>query len=202
MRDIFRFVKTYVTTKDVVIHYGFRPNRSDLICCPFHNDSKPSMKVDRRYFCFACGAQGDAIDFVSEYFGIGLKDAAEKIAIDFGINAMPQADEKTVLPGKRNSSSGDQLNLATVTRHLLRYKDLVSVHMQELAPKSMDEEWSDAFLDEINANIRVTYLIDGLLFGSKEECMEFYNFYKEEVDEIVGKMEAGESRNHRKTRTK
>ena len=66
----------------------------------------------------------------------------------------------------------------------------------------MDDEWSDAFVDEINANVRVTYLIDGLLFGSKEECMEFYNFYKEEVDEIVRSMEAGERRNHRKIRTK
>ena len=202
MRDIFRFVKTYVTTNDVAIHYGFRPNRSDLICCPFHNDSKPSMKVDRRYFCFGCGAQGDAIDFVSEYFGIGLRDAAEKIATDFGISMMPEVDEKIETPGKRNKSKAYQLNLTLITRHLLRYKDMISIHTQELAPKSMDDEWSDAFVDEINANVRVTYLIDGLLFGSKEECMEFYNFYKEEVDEIVRSMEAGERRNHRKIRTK
>ena len=98
--------------------------------------------------------------------------------------------------GKRSSILND------VTRHLLCYKGMISERMQELAPKSIDDEWSDAFVDEINANVRVTYLLDGLLFGSTDECMEFYEFYKEEVDEIVREIEAGESRNYRKTRTK
>ncbi len=36
----------------------------------------PSMKVDRRYFCFGCGATGDVIDFVSRLEGISPKEAA------------------------------------------------------------------------------------------------------------------------------
>ena len=204
MSDIFKFVKNYVTAKDVVIHYGFRPNRSNLICCPFHNDKHPSMKVEKRFFCFGCGAQGDAIDFVSNYFGIGLKEAAEKLLGDFGITLMPEPSSKRT---KSYSTSMVQYQkkrpeLTQITRRLLQYKDMLATRIQALAPKTMDEEWSDAFVDEINANVRVTYLIDGLLFGSKEECMEFYNFYKEGVDEIVKRMEAGESRNHRKVRAK
>ena len=43
------------------------------------------MKVDRRYYCFGCGCTGDAIDFTAQLFGIGLKDAAMKLADDFRI---------------------------------------------------------------------------------------------------------------------
>ncbi len=204
MSDIFKFVKNYVTAKDVVIHYGFRPNRSNLICCPFHNDKHPSMKVEKRFFCFSCGAQGDAIDFVSNYFGIGLKEAAEKLLEDFGITLMPEPSMKRV---KSYSTSIVQYQekrpeITQITRRLLQYKDMLATRIQALAPKTMDDEWSDEFAEEINANVRVVYLIDGLLFGTKDECMEFYEFYKGEVEEIVRSMEAGESRNYRKTRSK
>ena len=36
--------------------------------CPFHTDDKPSLKVNEKkqiYKCFACGASGDAIDFLT-----------------------------------------------------------------------------------------------------------------------------------------
>ena len=33
-----------------------------MACCPFHSDKSPSMKLDERYYCFGCGATGDAVD--------------------------------------------------------------------------------------------------------------------------------------------
>lgn len=202
MSDIFKFVKSYVTAKEVAIHYGFRPNHSDLICCPFHNDKHPSMKVDRRFYCFSCGAQGDAIDFVSRYFGIGLKEAAEKILSDFGIALMSESviNPKENIPIAQYQEK--QLELSEVIRRLLRCKDRITSKMQELAPVSMDEEWANAFVDEIDANMRVTYLVDGLLFGAKDECIEFYDFYKEEIEELVREIEVSERQNHRKVRSK
>ena len=83
--NLFETVRTNVKAIDVVLMAGFQPNRSKMICCPFHNDKHPSMKVDRRYFCFGCGAKGDAVDFVANYYGLSLKEAAEKIASDFGL---------------------------------------------------------------------------------------------------------------------
>ena len=35
-----------------------------MACCPFHDDRHPSMKVDRRFHCFACQGDGDVIDFI------------------------------------------------------------------------------------------------------------------------------------------
>ena len=63
--------------------YGVRVNRHGMAVCPFHNDKNPSMKVDKRFHCFACQADGDAVDFVSRLFGLPGKEAAMKLADDF-----------------------------------------------------------------------------------------------------------------------
>lgn len=47
-------------------------------CCPFHDDSSPSMTVDaipERFHCFGCGATGDVVDFVGRMHGLGVRDA-------------------------------------------------------------------------------------------------------------------------------
>lgn len=81
---LFDEVKQNVTVRQAAERYGLKPNRSGLIRCIFHNDKSPSMKVDRRYYCFGCGCTGDAIDFTAQLFDIGLKDAAMKLADDLG----------------------------------------------------------------------------------------------------------------------
>jgi DNA primase len=47
-------------------------------CCPIHGESNPSMSVRPalgRFTCFACGANGDAIQFVMDLRGIGFRQA-------------------------------------------------------------------------------------------------------------------------------
>ena len=42
-----------------------------MVCCPFHSDSDPSMKLnDTYYYCFGCGANGDAIDLTAKLFDL------------------------------------------------------------------------------------------------------------------------------------
>ncbi|WP_431834471.1 CHC2 zinc finger domain-containing protein, partial [Faecalibacterium duncaniae] len=49
--------------------YGMKPDRHGMVCCPFHSDSDPSMKLnDTYYYCFGCGANGDAIDLTAKLF--------------------------------------------------------------------------------------------------------------------------------------
>ena len=54
----------------VLLYYGYIPDTSSIeykIVCPFHNDLNPSMIVnleDGSYFCFGCGASGNAYNFV------------------------------------------------------------------------------------------------------------------------------------------
>lgn len=53
-----------------------------VACCPFHKEKTPSFSVNpakQFYYCFGCGASGDAVDFVSKYENIGFKEAVERI---------------------------------------------------------------------------------------------------------------------------
>lgn len=84
--NVFEAVKNTVTTRQTAEMYGFRVNRASMIACPFHNDRTPSMKVDKRFHCSGCGADGDAVDFVSRLFSLPSKEAAMKLADDFGIS--------------------------------------------------------------------------------------------------------------------
>lgn len=61
--------------------------------CPFHSDTKPSLKINddkKIYKCFACGAGGDAIRFVMDYQSIEFVDAIKEIASKLSI----QIEEK------------------------------------------------------------------------------------------------------------
>lgn len=65
-----------------------RKGTSTLAVCPFHDDHKPSMNVTddrKRYKCFACGAGGNAIDFVMNYKNLDFKDAMKEISDQNGI---------------------------------------------------------------------------------------------------------------------
>ena len=80
--NLFETVKNSVTVKQAAEYYGCKVNRGDMICCPFHDDRHPSMKLNRDYFyCFGCGATGDVIDFVARLFGLSSYEAAKKIGL-------------------------------------------------------------------------------------------------------------------------
>lgn len=64
--NVFEAVKQAVTTRQAAECYGIRVNRAGKAKCPFHNDRTPSMKVDKRFHCFGCGADGDVIDFTAQ----------------------------------------------------------------------------------------------------------------------------------------
>lgn len=61
--DLFDAVKNSVTTRDAAESYGVSVNHAGMVCCIFHDDHTPSMKVDERFHCFGCGADGDVIDY-------------------------------------------------------------------------------------------------------------------------------------------
>ena len=56
--NIFKQTKESITTKQAAEIYGVKVKRNGMACCPFHNDKHPSMKVDKNFYCFACGEKG------------------------------------------------------------------------------------------------------------------------------------------------
>src|SRR5690606_7367239 len=63
-------------------------------CCPFHKEKTPSFKVkpsDNFYYCFGCGASGDAIDFVSQHLRVGFPEAVKIITGEIVSSHQPVA---------------------------------------------------------------------------------------------------------------
>ena len=82
--DLFTQIKMAVSVKEAVEYYGLEVNRGNMVCCPFHGDRTPSMKLNEDYFyCFGCGASGDVIDLAARLFGLSGYDAAKKLAAAF-----------------------------------------------------------------------------------------------------------------------
>ena len=49
--------------------------------CPFHDDTRPSLKVyPDGFYCFVCGAGGDVISFVARLDGVSNRQAALSLA--------------------------------------------------------------------------------------------------------------------------
>lgn len=76
-------IKTRLSLLTVLNHYGLKPDKHEMIVCPFHEDKNPSMKIypnTNTFNCFGCGKNGDQIEFCTLKEGNkhkGLLKAAE-----------------------------------------------------------------------------------------------------------------------------
>lgn len=80
-----------------------RNGREWEACCPFHAENTPSFRVypgrrhAQRFFCFGCGVQGDVIEFVQEWDGVGFSEACQILG-----------GERTPDAGRASASAGYQ----------------------------------------------------------------------------------------------
>lgn len=168
--NVFEAVKQSVTTRQAAESYGIRVNRSGMACCPFHDDKHPSMKVDNRYHCFGCGADGDVIDFASKLYELSMKEAAMKLADDFGIsydNSKPFRKKPAI-----REPTPKQLFKVQADRCYRVFSDyfqLLQKWERDYAPDSPDDEWHPLFVEALQKKDYIEYLLDTLLFGSFED---------------------------------
>ena len=65
-------------------------------CCPFHDERTPSFSVNPErqfYYCFGCGAGGNALGFVMDYERLDFREAVEGLAQSVGLE-IPQEDPR------------------------------------------------------------------------------------------------------------
>ena len=168
--NIFEVVKQTVTTRQAAEMYGIRVSRNGMAVCPFHNDRNPSMKVDNRFHCFACQADGDAVDFVARLFGLPSKESAMKLANDFGIS-YDSRQKPSVRPKIREPTPEQkyQQEESRCYKVLTEYFHLLRKWKQQYAPKQPEEEWHSLFVEALQRESDIEYLLDVLLYGTPEE---------------------------------
>ena len=151
----FESVRAAVPLRDAAKHYGLTVSRNGMTCCPFHEDRHPSLKLNEDYFfCFGCGASGDVIDFTARLFGISFKDAATKLAADFGISA----ETKQVFI-RQNPSRLEELRCR---RALTAYLHLLKEWKTRYAPKTPEDSLDDRFVESCQQYDRIAGLLEML----------------------------------------
>lgn len=165
--NMFEAVRVNVTARVVAEHYGLKVNRNKMACCPFHSDRTPSMKIDKRYYCFGCGEKGDAVDYVAKLFGVSLKDAAIKICEDFGLSyekgrVRYQPRAKPLKPMKSQEQIFREKE-CRIYRVLSDYYHLLIEWKSKYKPKLPDEEWHPYFMEALQNLDQVEYQLDTIL---------------------------------------
>ena len=186
--NIFEIVKQSVTTRQAAERYGIWVEQNGMCRCPFHDDSTPSMKLDRRYYCFGCGATGDVIDFVSQLRGIGSKEAAILLAQDF---AIPYEDSagKTNRPRQQNTDEQNYQHMERYcSRVLLDYYQLLCRWKEDYAPQTPENGYHPRFVEALQKLSLVEYLLDELLCGDIQARASVVIEYGEEVRKIEQRM--------------
>lgn len=157
--SIYEQLKQTVTTRQAAERYGLSVNQSGMVRCPFHEDHNPSMKVDDRFYCFGCHATGDVIDFTAKLFGISIKDAAEKLAGDFGINPRPPAQSD--IPNCYAEPPRDREQLCIcVLREYLRH---LRIWQLRYRPEKPGDLIHPRFAEAMKVLPTVNHLLDCLL---------------------------------------
>lgn len=83
--------------------------------CPFHNEKTPSFTVSEDkgfYHCFGCGAHGDVIGFVMQTEGLSFPEAAERLALEAGLQ-MPVSSPQDREAAQRRADLYEVLDAAT-----------------------------------------------------------------------------------------
>ncbi|MEH6823370.1 MAG: DNA primase [Motiliproteus sp.] len=84
-----------------------RTGRNYSGLCPFHKEKSPSFSVNPEkqfFYCFGCGAGGNALGFVMEHDRLEFREAIETLAKRHGLEIPAQANENTQRDKQRQRS--------------------------------------------------------------------------------------------------
>lgn len=167
--NVFETVKQSVTVREAAERYGIEVRRNGMACCPFHDDKNPSMKVDQRFHCFGCGADGDVIDFTAKLFDLSPKEAAEKLAQDFGLIYDSQAPPRRRYVRQKTETQKFREDRQRCYRVLSDYYYLLKKWETDHSPRTPEEEPHPRFMEAIRKKDYVGYLLDFFLEDAPDE---------------------------------
>ena len=168
--SVFEVVKQSVAVREAAEMYGIAVGRGGMACCPFHDDRHPSLKLNEDYFyCFGCGATGDVIDFTARLYDLSPKEAAEKLAQDFGLAYDSKAPIRRNYVRQKSEVQLRKENREHAWRVLTDYYHLLRKWEADYSPRTPDEDPHPRFLEAVQKKDYMGYLLDTFLDSSTEE---------------------------------
>jgi DNA primase len=123
--------------------------------CPFHGEKSPSFSVSpakQFYYCFGCGASGDAIRFLTEHTGASFRDAVGDLAQQVGL----QVPDDTRSDEQRQSAAQAKSRQTSLTDILARAADHYRLQLKS-APRAIDYLKGRGLTGEIAARFGIGY---------------------------------------------
>ncbi|WP_341763652.1 DNA primase [Candidatus Tisiphia endosymbiont of Beris chalybata] len=119
--EFYEFLRNRINLSDVVRQKVTLTKKSGnyLGLCPFHLEKTPSFTVNdnkKFYYCFGCSVHGDVIKFVSNTNGLPYKEAAIKLANDYGI----ELPKLTVAEQKLYEESDELFNILEMAERFFK----------------------------------------------------------------------------------
>ena len=203
--NIFQEIKDHITAKEVAAGYGLAISPKGMTCCPFHDDRHPSMKIDTFYYCFTCGAKGDAINYVARRYSLRPYDAAKKIIEDFHLPIPLEKGaviQRTAQDYRRQREQAENKQVERIKKRFHKWKlkqidklkviraqvDLIKDHYRHAPPEIVFA--SEEYRTAVMAEPVIDYWLDILCLGEETEQQQFFKENRKEVTaygERIGK---------------
>ncbi len=117
-------------------HVELKKSGANLMgLCPFHAEKSPSFSVSpakSMYYCFGCGAGGDAVKFLTEHLGLSFVEAVQDLAGRVGLK-VPEDD---ISPEDRRRRDTLRQRRQSLTEVLTRAADFYRSQLR-LAPRAV-----------------------------------------------------------------
>ena len=181
--NLYEQLKNQLTPKHVTERYGPPIHRGDMICCPFHDDRTPSMKLyDDHFYCFGCQKSGDVIDLAAQFLRLTNHEAAKRLAADFGItDEVPTQPVRTTPYEQTRQFYKDEQECYLA---LLDYLKLLELWEQKYQPTSQIATPDPRFIEACQMKSYVEYLCDIFITGSTKERVTAIRELEPYIDEL------------------
>jgi len=119
-------LKTDISLIRLIESQGFdlrKDGKDYKICCPFHNDKTPSLKISTQknvYHCFGCDAKGTVIDWVMQTQGVSFRHACEILADGAGMSLTKEVVKHNTVQ-KLASPIASQSDNQTILNQVINY---------------------------------------------------------------------------------
>ena len=180
MINIFDEVKAAVSIRDAAELYGYHPNRAGFICCPFHREKTPSMKLypgEGGFHCFGCGAGGSVIDFTAQLFNLDPMGAVRRLNEDFHLalplDRPPSREEREQAQHRREIMDTRKMFEDWRERMLLQLESAYREGFLALKDK-LPDAWTDAEVLAVKWMPAIETCADALDYGSMEAQMQVF----------------------------
>lgn len=194
--SLIREVKERADIVKVAELYGMKLNRAYKCVCPFHKEKTASLSISPQkqiWKCFGCGKGGDVISLVSELLNINALEAAKSINNTLGLGLDPNHKntyfEINKYKEKRKTEEMFKQWENKTFQLLCDYLHLLWKWEEEKAPKNIEEDPNELFVEAMHNKDYVEYLIDEIFInGTNKDKIWFWKHEKKVVRRIESRV--------------